>query len=65
MSDALTILNTDRVCPGCDQKITVIGEGTDWYSECGGEGEGGCDVWIDGDPGTEAAHEAAIAFASS
>lgn len=56
-------INTPLVCPGCGQHITVVLEdssGGPLYTECGGEGNGGCDVWIDGDPACEAQHRAAI-----
>jgi hypothetical protein len=56
-------VDTPLVCPGCGQHITVVLDdsyGTPSYTECGGEGNGGCDVWIGGDPACEAQHRAAM-----
>lgn len=56
------IVDTKYSCPGCGQDITGVRLDTgEWYTECGGEGEGGCTIWNDGDPVAEAAHMAVIA----
>jgi hypothetical protein len=62
---AAQFTDTDVTCPGCGQEITCVKDGSGWYSECGGEGNGGCDVWIDGNSDCEAAHERAIALMPS
>lgn len=64
-AERLITTETEVTCPGCDQQITVCFDTRDkaWYSECGGEGEGGCTAWIDDDePNGECnkAHEQAI-----
>lgn len=50
----LQSVDTSVVCPGCAQRITVTRDGT----ECGGQGEGGCNVII-GETPDHAAHESA------
>lgn len=52
--DFLQSAETTVVCPGCDQRITVTRDG----SECGGQGDGGCDV-ANGDTPDHTAHERA------
>lgn len=53
-------LDTQAVCPGCDQFITVVFDGRcAVYTECGGMDNGGCNAWIDGDEHCQRMHSAA------
>lgn len=58
-----TIVDTNHECAGCHRYVTVVRDGDSdrWYSECGGEGEGGCNAWIDGDEAAQQSHQGAVA----
>lgn len=51
------IVDTDHRC-ACDQQITVVQDERGYYSECGGEGEGACDLLLNA---TDHCRDAAIA----
>jgi hypothetical protein len=55
-----TVVDTGHRCT-CRQYITVVRDGAGWFSECGGEGNGGCEPWCEGtDPAADTAHAAAV-----
>lgn len=57
---------TPFLCPPCGQVIWVVRDGDDRWTECGGEGEGGCPTANAGrDPEANAVHEAALAWAQA
>lgn len=44
----MTTTDSAIICPGCEQPIAVSLDDEGWISECGGEGEGGCEAQIAG-----------------
>lgn len=59
----VTVTDTPVECSWCGQHITVVQRGDHLSTECGGEGEGGCDGSLDGDPTALRCAEAAITWA--
>lgn len=51
-------------CAECDAVIVVTVDSMGAKSECGGEGEGVCDAYVDGMPAARASHDEAIALAT-
>lgn len=50
-------IDTNVICPGCNQAITISQGRDGWYTECGGEGDGACTVWFAAEPRCRAVHE--------